>query len=193
MRPDTPLLENAVIRLEPLAETHREGLRVAAGGDSSIFAYMPTDLTGAGLDAWMDWSLDRPSEMVWAVRYKPSAQIVGSTRYLNMELGHRRVEIGYTWYARDVWAGAVNPSAKFLLFQYGFETLGLNRIELKTDARNARSRAAIARLGATQEGIFRRHMVVQGGHLRDTVYFSVIAEEWPAVKAGLLARLAGIA
>ena len=85
----------------------------------------------------------------------------------------------------------VNPSAKFLLFKYGFETLGLNRIELKTDARNARSRAAIAKLGATQEGIFRQHMIVQNGHLRDTVYFSVIRDEWPQIKAGLSARLAG--
>jgi N-acetyltransferase len=193
MRHETPVLENAHVRMEPIAERHREGLRAAAGGDASIFAFMPSDLTGAGLDAWMNWSLDRPAEMIWTVIAKPSGRIVGSTRYLNIELPHKRVEIGYTWYARDVWAGAVNPSCKLLLFQYGFETLGLNRIELKTDARNARSRAAIARLGAKEEGIFRRHMIVQGGHIRDTVYFSVIAEEWPTVKAGLLARLAGIA
>ena len=193
MRPNTPELENAFVRMEPIAPAHREGLRWAAGTEAELFQYMPSDLTGAGFDAWMDWSLNRPNEMVWTVVDRNANLIVGSTRYLNVELAHKRVEIGYTWYSRRVWGGPVNPSCKFLLFQHGFETLGLNRIELKTDARNARSRMAIARLGAKQEGIFRRHMVVQGGHLRDTVYFSVIADEWPQVKDGLLARLSQFA
>jgi RimJ/RimL family protein N-acetyltransferase len=193
MRPETPLLENAYVRLEPLAEAHREGLRWAAGSEADLFQYMPADLTGAGFDAWMDWSLNRPTEMVWTVIERATNLAAGSTRYLNVELAHKRVEIGYTWYSRRCWGGPVNPSCKFLLFQYGFEVLGLNRVELKTDARNARSRQAIARLGAKQEGIFRRHMVVQEGHIRDTVYFSLIAEEWPAAKAGLLARLSAIA
>jgi N-acetyltransferase len=193
MRPETPLLENAHVRLEPLVEAHREGLRWAAGSEPDLFQYMPSDLTGAGFDGWMDWSLNRPYEMVWTVIERATNLVAGSTRYLNMELAHKRVEIGYTWYSRRCWGGPVNPSCKFLLFQFGFETLGLNRIELKTDARNARSRQAIARLGAKQEGIFRRHMVVQGGHIRDTVYFSLIAEEWPHAKTALLARLAAIA
>lgn len=193
MRPQTPMLENAHVRMEPLTEAHREGLRWAAGSEPDLFQYMQADLTGAGFDGWMDWSLNRPTEMVWTVVERATNLVAGSTRYLNMELTHKRVEIGYTWYSRRCWGGPVNPSCKFLLFHYGFETLGLNRIELKTDARNARSRQAIARLGAKQEGIFRRHMVVQGGHVRDTVYFSLIAEEWPQAKAGLLARLANIA
>jgi N-acetyltransferase len=193
MRPITPVLENQFVRLEPLAPSHAAGLRAAAGTDPSIFAYMPADLTGQGFDGWMKWSLDRPTEMVWTVIDRQRDWIVGSTRYLNIELAHKRVEIGYTWYARDAWAGYVNPSCKLLLMEYGFQTLALNRIEYKTDARNARSRAAIARLGAVEEGVFRRHMVVQGGHIRDTVYFSVIAEDWPQVKAGLLARLAAFA
>lgn len=193
MRDETPVLENAVVRMEPLSETHREGLRWAAGADPDVFQYMPADLTGAGFDGWMNWSLDRPTEMVWTVIDRASNLICGSTRFLNVELAHKRVEIGYTWYSRRNWGGRVNPSCKFLLLQFGFETLGLNRIELKTDARNTRSRQAIARLGAKQEGIFRRHMIVQGGHVRDTVYFSVIAEDWPATKNALLARLAAVA
>jgi N-acetyltransferase len=190
MLPVTPTLENSFVRMEPIAEAHREGLRWAAGTDAELFQYMPSDLTGAGFDAWMDWSLARPQEMVWVVIEKASGLVMGSTRYLNVELAHKRVEIGYTWYNRRVWGGPVNPSCKYLLFAFGFEALRLNRIELKTDARNARSRQAIARLGAKQEGIFRKHMVVQGGHLRDTVYFSLIDDEWPQAKAGLLARLA---
>jgi RimJ/RimL family protein N-acetyltransferase len=186
----TPVLENAHVRLEPIADAHREGLRWAAGSEPDVFQYMPADLTGSGFDGWMDWSLNRPAEMVWTVIDRAANLIAGSTRFLNVELAHKRVEIGYTWYSRRYWGGAVNPSCKYLLFRYGFETLGLNRIELKTDARNSRSRQAIARLGAKQEGIFRRHMVVQGGHIRDTVYFSVIAEEWPQTKSALLARLA---
>lgn len=189
MRPNTPVLENDFVRMEPLAEAHREGLRWAAGSEPDLFQFMPADLTGAGFDGWMDWSLSRDAEMVWTVVERATNLIAGSTRYLNVELAHKRVEIGYTWYSRRCWGGPVNPSCKFLLFQYGFETLGLNRIELKTDARNARSRQAIARLGAKQEGIFRRHMVVQNGHIRDTVYFSLIAEEWPKARDGLLARL----
>jgi len=116
--------------------------------------------------------------------------LVGSTRYLNIEAAHARVEIGHTWYAPSVWAGVVNPACKFALMRYGFETLGLNRIELKTDIRNTRSQGAIARLGATREGVFRAHMIRPDGSLRDTVYFSVIRDEWPAVGEGLRARLA---
>jgi RimJ/RimL family protein N-acetyltransferase len=190
MRPAPPVLENAHVRMEPLTEAHREPLRWAAGTDPDVFQYMPADLTGSGFDAWMNWSLDRPQEMVWTVVEKTSGLAMGSTRFLSIELAHKRVEIGYTWYNRRVWGGLVNPSCKYLLFAYGFDELGLNRIELKTDARNARSRQAIARLGAKQEGIFRKHMVVQGGHIRDTVYFAVINDEWPQVKAALLARLA---
>jgi RimJ/RimL family protein N-acetyltransferase len=191
--PPAPPLENAFVRLEPLRDEHREELRLAASGDPAVFAYMPADLSGGGFDAWMEWSLAQARDAVWAVRARNCGTLAGSTRFLNADLAHRRVEIGYTWYARPFWSGPVNPSCKFLLFQYGFETLGLNRIELKTDARNARSRAAIAKLGAREEGTLRAHMIVQHGHVRDTVYFSVIRPEWPSVRAGLLARLAAFA
>jgi len=112
------------------------------------------------------------------------------TRYLNIEEPHRKLEIGSTWYEPSVWAGAVNPECKLLLMRHAFERLGFNRVEYKTDLRNARSRAAILKLGAKQEGILRKHMIMADGHVRDSVYFSVIDEEWPGVKAGLEKRLA---
>ena len=178
------------VALEPLAEAHRTGM-AAAASDPVIWRYLPWDASGDGFDRWFDATLANANkDAIWAVRRQNDDVIVGSTRYLNIAAHDLRVEIGGTWYAPDVWGGIVNPACKFMLMQYGFETLELNRIELKTDARNERSQKAIARLGAQREGLFRRHMVMPDGHIRDTVYFSVIREEWPQVKAGLLARLA---
>jgi len=178
------------VALEPLVEAHRAGM-AAAAGDPVIWRYLPWDASGDGFDRWFDATLANPNnDAIWAVRRQNDGAIVGSTRYLNIAAHDLRVEIGGTWYAPAVWGGIVNPACKFMLMQYGFETLGLNRIELKTDARNERSQKAIARLGAQREGLFRRHMVMPDGHIRDTVYFSVIREEWPEVKAGLLPRLA---
>ena len=178
------------VALEPLAEAHRAGMGAAAS-DPVIWRYLPWDASGDGFDRWFDATLANASnDAIWAVRRQSDGAIVGSTRYLNIAAHDLRVEIGGTWYALEVWGGIVNPACKFMLMQHGFETLGLNRIELKTDARNERSQKAIARLGAQREGLFRRHMVMPDGHIRDTVYFSVIREEWPEVKAGLLARLA---
>lgn len=186
------LLTGAAVRLEPLAETHRAELATAADAEE-IWRYMPYDGRGTGFDQWFDWSLNLNSEnkeAVWAVRDMADGTLVGSTRYLNIAARDRRVEIGGTWYAPVAWGGRVNPACKFALLSHGFETLGLNRIEFKTDARNTRSQAAIAKLGAAREGVFRRHMVLHDGHIRDTVYFSIIREEWPGVKSRLEERLA---
>ncbi len=117
-------------------------------------------------------------------------RIAGSTRFGAIVPEHRRVEIGWTFVGAAWQRTSVNTAAKLLLMEFGFERLGCNRIELKTDMRNSVSRAAIARLGATEEGILRQHVICADGHLRDTVYFSVLAHEWPAVKAGLQAKLA---
>ena len=180
------------VALEPLDEIHRAGL-TQAGSDPHIWRFLPYDVADGGLNRWFDSTLalqQSHREAIWAVRRTDDNSIVGTTRYLNIAEHDKRVEIGGTWYAREVWAGVVNPACKFMLLAYGFETLGLNRIELKTDARNERSQSAIARLGAVREGTFRRHMVLPDGHIRDTVYFSIIKEEWPAVRDGLIARLA---
>lgn len=185
-------LDCAAVRLEPLAETHRSGLRAAAA-DPRIWTYMPIRGDGDAFDRWFDGSLAAAAagkEVIWAVRDPASGALVGSTRYMAIEPAHRRVEIGHTWYAPSVWGGPVNPGCKYLLLGYGFETLRLIRIELKTDARNARSQAAIAKLGARREGVLRHHYILADGYRRDSVYFSILAGEWPAAKAGLEARLA---
>lgn len=186
------VLQNAHVRLEPLDERHREPLRVA-GDDPDLWRFANVNLDNTDFDAWIDHRLaevKRAGEITWAVFDKASDSFVGSTSYLAVVLAHRRLEIGWTWYAKRVWAGPVNPSCKRMLLAHGFETLGLNRIELKADARNQRSCKAMERFGATFEGIHRAHMVRPDGRLRDTAWFSVIREEWPGVRDGLDARLA---
>jgi RimJ/RimL family protein N-acetyltransferase len=190
-----PILLAARVRLEPLEEAHREGLARAAD-DPQIWAHLPHDGAGAGFDAWFDTSLrlaEAGREAVWAVRSLSDGALVGSTRYLAIEPAHRRLEIGYTWYAPRVWRTQVNPACKLALMRYAFETLGCNRVELKTDHLNLRSQAAIAALGATREGVLRAHMLRRDGSLRDSVYFSVVRSEWPAVRQRLTARLAAFA
>jgi RimJ/RimL family protein N-acetyltransferase len=129
-------------------------------------------------------------QLAFAVVDRASGRVAGSTRYMNYEPGHRRVEIGSTWYGLEFQRTAVNTECKYLLLRHGFEELGMNRVEMKTDMRNERSQRAMERIGATREGVLRRHMVVPG-HVRDTVYYSVIAEEWAGVKARLEEKLRG--
>lgn len=112
-------------------------------------------------------------------------EAVGGTTLFDYSEAHRRVEIGYTWLAKSAWRTPVNTECKFLLLRHAFETLGCNRVQLKTDSRNERSQAAIARLGAVREGVLRAHMVMPDGWLRDSVMFSITAPEWPAVKTRL--------
>jgi len=184
-------LEAAGVRLEPLGPQHRDGLAAAADHEA-IWAHMPMPAHGEHFGVWFETALAiarAGREAVWAVRTLADGALVGSTRYLAIEPAHRRVEVGHTWYTPEVWATAVNPACKFALFRYGFESLALNRIELKTDNRNTRSQAAIAKLGATREGVFRAHMVRRDGSLRDSVYFSVVRSDWPAVRQRLASRL----
>jgi N-acetyltransferase len=189
---DTVTLDGRFVRLEPLEERHREPVRPAAQ-HPEIFT-VTTSALGPLYDPYIDNALRRSAaghEMAFVVWHKAQQRPVGMTRYLNIEEAHRKLEIGSTWYEPSVWAGAVNPECKLLLMRHAFEGLKFNRVEYKTDLRNGRSRAAILKLGARQEGILRKHMVMADGPVRDSVYFSVIDEEWPAVKAGLERRLAG--
>ena len=189
---DKVTLDGEYVRLEPLEERHREAIRPAAQ-HPEIFT-ITTSAYGQLYDPYIDNALRRSAsghEMAFVVWHQAEARYVGMTRYLNIEEAHRKLEIGSTWYEPSVWAGAVNPECKLLLMRHAFETLRFNRVEYKTDLRNARSRAAILKLGAQQEGILRKHMIMADGHVRDSVTFSVIDEEWPAVKAGLEKRLAG--
>ena len=185
------VLEGKVVRLEPLEERHREPVRPAAQ-HPEIFT-VTTSALGPLYDPYINNALKRSDgvhDLAFAVFHKPTGRYVGMTRYLNIEEAHKKLEIGSTWYEPSVWAGAVNPECKLLLMRHAFEDLKFHRVEYKTDVRNTRSRAAIAKLGATQEGIHRKHMIMADGHVRDSVFFSIIDTEWPAVKAGLEKRLA---
>jgi RimJ/RimL family protein N-acetyltransferase len=122
----------------------------------------------------------------------PDGEVRGSTRFYELNTGQRRVEIGSTFYGRAWWAGVTNPACKLLLLRHAFEELGLRRVALRCDARNTRSRAAILRLGAREEGRLRAHRVAPDGSVGDTLYFSVLADEWPGVRDGLEARLAAL-
>lgn len=181
-----------MVRLEPLAAGHHaELLQVAL--DPRIWEHGLSRIeNGDDLRAYMDQALREArsgSSLPFLIRERASGLAVGSTRYGNIEPAHRRLEIGWTWVA-PVWQRtAVNTECKYLLLSHAFEQLGADRVELKTDARNAASRAAILRIGAVQEGILRHHMVAAGGRVRDTVYFSILADEWPEVKAGLERKL----
>jgi RimJ/RimL family protein N-acetyltransferase len=184
-------LEGRHVRLEPLAEAHREPLRRAAD-DKRIWRHTLTDARGPGFDPWFDDAAARRAagrRVPFTVRLLDGNRLVGSTSYLDYNPGHRTVEIGSTWYAPDVWATAVNPECKLLLLAHAFEVLKVNRVAFVTDVLNERSQAAIARLGAVREGVLRAHMLSQGGRVRDSVLFSIVAPEWARAKAGLEARL----
>jgi RimJ/RimL family protein N-acetyltransferase len=186
------VLKGRFIALEPVTDAHREGLRAAAAGDAESFRYMPLSAS-ENFEAWWDdlnSDVAKGARMVFAVRRLAEDTIVGSTSYGNIVPEHARAEIGWTWYSRAAQASAINPEAKLLLLANAFETAGYRRVEFKTDSRNARSRGAIAKLGAKEEGLFRDHMWMPDGHRRATVYFSVILDDWPQVKAGLETRLA---
>ena len=186
-------LDGKFVRLEPLEERHREAIRPAAQ-HPEIFSVTASAL-GALFDPYIDDALKRSDaqhELAFAVRLKADKRYVGMTRYLNIEEAHKRLEIGSTWYEPFTWGGPVNPECKLLLMRHAFETLRFHRVEYKTDARNVRSRAAILKLGAVQEGILAKHMIMADEYIRDSVIFSIVDTGWPAVKAGLEKRLAAL-
>jgi RimJ/RimL family protein N-acetyltransferase len=187
------ILKGRFVTLEPLAESQREELRPAATADPTIFAYMPLGIAEQ-FDQWFDWSLNEAGpklgEMVYVVRRHEDGALVGSTRYLNVSTREPKVEIGHTWYEPGAQGTFVNPEAKYLLMRQAFEDLGCVRVELKTDARNARSRRAMEKMGATFEGVLRKHMRVSDDFVRDSAYYAVLDSDWPEVKRGLEARLA---
>lgn len=184
-------LEGRWIALEPLAPAHAEGLRKAAA-EPEIWPYMFYDAAhvfGTWFEA-AEKAVAAGREAHFVVRWRADGRLVGSSRYLNLAPEHKRLEIGHTWYAPEFWGGPVNPECKLLMMGHAFEDLGVNRVEFRCDARNSRSRAALHKLGAIEEGTLRRHMVVRDGYVRDTVQFAVIDRDWPGVKARLESRLA---
>jgi N-acetyltransferase len=180
------------VDLIPLETGHAHGLYLA-GKDPELWRFVPFTVgRESDMDRYVDLALgdrDRGECFPFTIRDRADGRILGSTRYYGLAPQNRNLEIGYTWLDPAVWRTAVNTECKLLLLRHAFEALGCVRVALRTDFRNLRSRKAIERLGASQEGILRRHMILPDGYIRDTVYFSIIGEEWPRVKAGLEARL----
>ena len=176
------------VRLEPLTAGHVEGL-ARVGLDPELWRWgLSTLATADDMRAYVEIALGeqlRGVSLPFAVVDLASAEIIGSTRYGNIAPADRRLEIGWTWYAASHQRTAANTETKLLLLTHAFETLGAMRVEFKTDALNLRSRAALVRIGAVEEGTFRKHMVAAGGRVRDSVYYSIVDTEWPAVKARL--------
>ncbi len=185
-------LEGARIRLEPLAEAHH-GALCAVGLDAALWQWAPKPVqTAADMGAYITFALAERTAgraLPFAVIDRATGQAIGSTRFAAIEPAHRRVEIGWTWLGRAWQRTAANTEAKYLLLQHAFETLGCIRVELKTDALNERSRAAIRRIGAREEGTLRSHMITSSGRVRDSVYYSILDAEWPEVKRDLESRL----
>ncbi len=186
-------LQGIFIRLEPLSTEHIPDLALA-GQDESIWQYMlygpVTD--EAHMRLWVEDMLkrqERGTDLPFAVILQRTGKAIGATRYIDIRLVDRGVEIGGTWYAVEHQRTAVNTECKFLLLKHAFETLGCIRVQFKTDLRNEISQKAIERLGAVKEGIFRNHMVLIDGTIRHSVYYSIIDSEWPKVKANLLQKL----
>ena len=186
-------LEGSRVRLEPLDERHFEDL-VRVGMDNSIWRWitgLPMD--ERGLRAWFDQTranAETGSEVPFATIDRESDKAIGSTRFMTITPEHRRLEIGWTWVGTTYQRTGANREAKFLQLKHAFETLDAERVEFKTHARNEKSRAALVGIGATFEGVLRHHTIMPDGSNRDSAFYSVLAAEWPDVKAGLEALLA---
>ena len=190
---ETPVtLEGSVVRLEPIRREHEQLFWDVAKNDlEEIFRWIPYPMrTAQDFAKLVDKAFaeqDRGESVVFATLERSSGRVVGSTRFMNIDRANRRVEIGSTWIAPTWQRTAVNTEAKYLMLRHAFEVWGCIRVELKTDALNQKSRSAILRIGAKEEGTLRRHLVTWTGRVRDTVYFSILDSEWPQVKQRLTA------
>jgi RimJ/RimL family protein N-acetyltransferase len=190
------VLEGRVVRLEPLARRHEQGLFEAAQ-DERIWRWMPYDASASPetFHAWLEDALaasESGTEAAFATVDAGTGEPAGSTRYLALRPDHKVLEIGWTWLAPAYWQTGANVEAKMLMLEHAFEDLGCLRVEFKTDSRNERSRTALAALPARFEGIFRKHMLVRGGQRRDSAYYSIIDDEWPEVRENLMRRIDAI-
>lgn len=194
--PEPVILTGRHVRLEPLTPAHQPAL-ARHGQEAEIWRYMPNAVhpdPAVSVRTWCEQTLAadaRGAFRSFAIIDRARGEAVGGTSYLDISPPDQRVEIGNTWLGAAARRTPVNTECKYLLLRHAFETLGCQRVQLKTDSRNLRSQAAIARIGAQREGVLRNHMILADGSVRDTVMFSIIDAEWPAVKARLEARLGG--
>ena len=187
------VMEGEVVRLEPLARRHEQGLFESAQ-DERIWRWMPYDASESP-ETFRSYIEDAivasgaGTEAAFATVDVSTGEPIGSTRYLALRPEHKVLEIGWTWLAPAYWKTGANVEAKLLMLEHAFENLGCLRVEFKTDARNEGSRGALAALPAHFEGVFRKHMLVRGGERRDSAYYSIIDDEWPGVRDNLRRRL----
>jgi N-acetyltransferase len=187
------VLEGTYARLEPLDLHHAEDL-CAVGGDDRIWPYMPRLALGSVADAQQMIEAATAAaagglQLPFAIIERATGRAVGSTRYLDIRRNDRGLEIGWTWLGVAYQRTPINTECKYLLLRHAFDDLGAVRVQLKTDLRNVRSQAAIERLGATREGVLRKHVILWNGFIRDTVYYSILDDEWPGVRQRLEAIL----
>lgn len=184
------ILQNQHVTLEPIDHKHADDLIQVL--DDSVFRYMPmrsSVRTKNEVRRYVEFQQSRQNTIAFVVIDSATGKAIGSTSFMNIRAEHRGLEIGSTWIAQSARGTKINPSMKYLMLAHAFEELGAIRVELKTDARNAHSRAAILKLGAEYEGILRNHIIMPDGHLRDTVMYSIVPDQWLAVKNGLIARI----
>ena len=187
------VLQSKSVRLESLSFRHLDAL-CEIGLDASLWEWIPTPVHNRDdMRAYIEAAIigkEKGHMHPFAIVEKGSNTPIGSTRYGAIDLANRRLEIGWTWIGAKWQRTAVNTETKLLMLGYAFESLQCNRVEFKTDYLNERSRKAILRLGAQQEGIFRKHVVTASGRVRDTIYFSIVREEWPLIRSNLEEKLA---
>jgi RimJ/RimL family protein N-acetyltransferase len=201
--PRPVLLEGPHVRLEPLEARHLPGLVAAGDEDPEIFDFMVRNPYLTGWDEWLSEALAGQAAgryLAWATvlrggegggeaNSQAAGRVIGSTRYGDIEPAHGRIEIGWTWLAQSQRGTVANTEAKYLQLRHAFDDLGATRVPFKTDVRNERAQRALERIGAVREGVLRSHTRLSHGYLRDTVYYSIIAPEWPAAREALEARL----
>ncbi len=178
------------VRLEPLDIRHAKDLALAC--DEHMFDFFPVfprEFTESGLREYIVVRTRVRDYLSFAIVLQSTGEAIGSSSFFDIKPEHKTLEIGHTWIKNEHRGTLVNPEIKLLMLEHAFEVLGPNRVQLKTDARNLHSQAAMKKLGATFEGTFRNHMVMPDGHIRDSVYFSIIPTDWPRVKQGLVERL----
>lgn len=192
MKVEETILDGRFVRLEPLEPRHLDGLW-AVGQDEEIWRWSPVPVNDFDdMRKYIETALNERKLKIalpFATVEKSSERVVGSTRFGNIDISNRRVEIGWTWIGKDWQRTFVNTEAKFLMLRHAFEVWRCIRVEFKTDSLNEKSRNAIVRIGAKEEGILRQHIITASGRLRDSVYYSILDGEWQHVKADLEAKL----
>lgn len=185
-------LAGEVVRLEPLTASHAEPL-AQVGLHPELWRLQPEPVqTLDDMQRYVDRALAGQRDgncLPFVIVRQDNGQVIGATRYMDIALAHKRLEIGGTWITPASQRSGANTEAKFLLLQHAFETIGIMRIVFKTELSNMQSRQAILRIGGVEEGVFRKHLIAQSGRARDMVYFAILDEDWPAVKARLLMRM----